>query len=94
LRTILKLKKRLEKNKVQVKISHVYSHLQEKLKCKNKVKADEWSKKIGKQRIKYGELWEMVVKGNEEADKLAKQGTEKKARNIEGTLENVDEFGG
>ena len=34
----------------------------------------------------------MVTKGNEEADKLAKQGAEKKMKKVGGVLENVDSY--
>lgn len=54
------------------KIKHIYSHVEDKLRQANAngKKGKLIVERIEKQKMKYGEQWDMHKKGNEAADKL------------------------
>lgn len=51
---------------------HVYSHIEEKLEISNDI--NKWAEKIDKQKRYYGDLWNLVTRGNSYADILAGEG--------------------
>ncbi len=59
------------KQKSNIEIKHIYSHIKEK------EKDTKYKDKINQQKELYGEQFERIILGNEEADKLAKEGAKK-----------------
>jgi ribonuclease HI len=54
--------------------SHIYSHIKKKLVERRTDK--KWPKQYEEMRERWGTLWSTIVRGNDEADLLARKGTE------------------